>query len=52
MTDRPNVLFIDCDALLTGALGCRGHAAMRPRTPDLDRLAERGVPHVVPTGRA
>ena len=36
-----NVLFIMCDQLRWDALGCSGHPFLE--TPNIDRLAERGV---------
>jgi len=38
---RPNILFILCDDLGWGDLGCYGH--WRIRTPNLDRLARQGT---------
>ncbi len=39
--DRPNVLFILCDDLRPGALGCYG--SKHVRTPNIDALAAEGV---------
>ncbi len=38
-----NVLWILCDELRTDALGCYGGAPIPIHTPQIDRLAERGV---------
>jgi len=38
---RKNVLFIMCDQLRYDYLGCTGHPSIR--TPNIDRLAQRGV---------
>ena len=38
---RPNVLFVLCDDLRPDALGCYG--SKHVRTPNIDRLAQRGV---------
>ena len=38
---RPNVLFVLCDDLRHDALGCYG--SKHVRTPNIDRLAQRGV---------
>lgn len=42
MTEKkPNFLFIMCDQLRWDYLGCAGHPKLK--TPNIDRLAERGV---------
>lgn len=41
MTDKPNVVLINCDDLGYGDLGCYG--STRNQTPALDRLAAEGV---------
>ncbi len=41
MTDRPNVVLINCDDLGYGDLGCYG--STRNRTPALDQLAADGI---------
>lgn len=38
---RKNILFIMCDQLRSDYLGCTGHPTIR--TPNIDKLAERGV---------
>lgn len=38
---RPNIVFILCDDLGYGDLGCQGHPSIR--TPHLDRLASEGL---------
>ena len=40
-SEPPNVILIMCDQLRFDCLGCTGHDFVR--TPNLDRLAERGV---------
>lgn len=40
-TDRPNILFIESDSMDGRVMGCMGHEAAH--TPNMDRLAERGV---------
>jgi arylsulfatase K len=40
---RPNILLIQTDSHDGRAMGCAGHPAMARATPNLDRLAERGV---------
>lgn len=42
MRDRPDILWILSDELRADALGCYGHPAFQPRTPNLDRLASMG----------
>jgi arylsulfatase K len=39
----PNIVFIFTDSWDGRALGCMGHPAMAAATPNVDRLAERGV---------
>lgn len=41
MSGRRNVLWIMCDQLRFDYLGCAGHPSIK--TPNIDRLAERGV---------
>ena len=41
MTARRNILFIMCDQLRWDYLSCAGHKTLQ--TPNIDRLAERGV---------
>ena len=41
MSRRRNILFITCDQLRADCLGCYGNEVIR--TPNIDRLAERGV---------
>ena len=41
MSDRPNIVLINCDDLGYGDLGCYGSEVNR--TPALDRMAEEGV---------
>ncbi|MEM8979494.1 MAG: sulfatase-like hydrolase/transferase [Pseudomonadota bacterium] len=41
MTKRKNILFIMCDQLRYDYLSCAGHKTLK--TPNIDRLAERGV---------
>jgi len=43
MSMRPNVILIFCDELRTDAVRCYPHTSPRPKTPHLERLAERGV---------
>ncbi|MDP5362659.1 MAG: sulfatase-like hydrolase/transferase, partial [Paracoccaceae bacterium] len=41
MNARRNILFIMCDQLRWDYLSCAGHKTLH--TPNIDRLAERGV---------
>ena len=43
MSDTPDIVWIYCDELRTDALGCYGHPRLQLHTPNLDRLANRGV---------
>lgn len=38
-----SILFIHCDSMDGRVMGCMGHPAMARATPNLDRLAQRGV---------
>lgn len=38
-----NILFIQCDSMDGRVMGCMDHPAMTRATPNLDRLAKRGV---------
>lgn len=40
---KPNVLWFYCDELRTDALGCYGNFYARMKTPNIDRIAERGA---------
>ena len=46
---RKNILFIMCDQLRADYLSCYGHPFLE--TPNIDRLAERGVRFSVPIAR-
>ncbi len=41
MTEKKNILFVMCDQLRWDYLSCYGHRTLQ--TPNIDRLAERGV---------
>lgn len=43
MTSKPNIVFVHTDSMDGRVMGCMGHPAMRRATPNLDRLAQRGV---------
>lgn len=38
-----NILFVQCDSMDGRAMGCMGHPALAGATPNIDRLARRGV---------
>ena len=40
-SEQPNILLIMCDQLRADSLGCAGHPLVR--TPNIDRIAQRGV---------
>ncbi|MDP6779487.1 MAG: sulfatase-like hydrolase/transferase [Candidatus Latescibacteria bacterium] len=40
---NPNIVFIHAESMDGRMMGCMGHPALRNATPNLDRLAERGV---------
>ena len=40
---RPNIIFVHTDSWDGRILGCLGHPAMKRATPNIDRLANRGV---------
>ena len=42
MTDL-NIIYIYCDELRTDALGCYGNKYAKMKTPNIDRIAEKGV---------
>jgi choline-sulfatase len=43
MADRPNIIWIYCDELRTDALECYGNRWGTMHTPNVDRIAARGV---------
>ena len=42
-SNRPNIIFIQSDSMDGRAMGCMGHPSMGRATPNLDRLADKGV---------
>ncbi len=40
---KPNIIFVHTDSWDGRVLGCLGHPAMKRATPNIDRLARRGV---------
>ncbi|MEM2740464.1 MAG: sulfatase-like hydrolase/transferase [Candidatus Bathyarchaeia archaeon] len=43
MSSKPNIVFILCDSMDGRVMGCMDHPAMGRATPNLDRLADKGV---------
>ncbi len=43
MDKRANILFIQCDSMDGRVMGCMGHRAAKKASPNMDRLAQRGV---------
>ena len=48
--DRPNILVIWGDDIGITNLSCYSDGLMGYRTPNIDRIADEGMPHPVDTG--